>query len=64
MQIVHPLLMRNAVANNVHLGGGGEHGPILLLTGPNMAGKSTLMRTLAVNVILAQLGAPVCAKQM
>ena len=28
----------------------------IVLTGPNMGGKSTLMRTLAANIILAQIG--------
>uniref|UniRef100_A0A0A9X945 DNA mismatch repair protein MutS n=1 Tax=Lygus hesperus TaxID=30085 RepID=A0A0A9X945_LYGHE len=67
--LVHPFLMQHAVANDVQLGNERDvidnvHGPVLLLTGPNMAGKSTFMRTVAVNVILAQLGAPVCATQM
>jgi DNA mismatch repair ATPase MutS len=37
---------------------------ILLLTGPNMGGKSTLLRTIALNVILAQMGLKVSAKKM
>ncbi|MCA2958815.1 MAG: hypothetical protein IOD12_01090 [Silvanigrellales bacterium] len=36
--------------------------PVVLLTGSNMAGKSTFLRTLGVNVVLARLGAPVCAR--
>lgn len=35
---------------------------VQLVTGSNMSGKSTYLRTLGVNVILAQAGAPVCAK--
>lgn len=35
-----------------------------LLTGSNMAGKSTFLRTLGVNLVLAQTGAPVCAKRL
>lgn len=35
---------------------------ILIITGANMAGKSTFLRTLTVNLILAMNGAPVCAK--
>jgi DNA mismatch repair protein MutS len=40
------------VPNTVHLG----LSECLLLTGPNMAGKSTLMRQVALNVLLAQMG--------
>lgn len=36
----------------------------IVLTGPNMGGKSTLMRTLATNIILAQLGCFVAADYM
>ncbi|GFP94868.1 DNA mismatch repair protein msh7 [Phtheirospermum japonicum] len=46
------------VANDIHLGGG-ESSYIpgaLLLTGPNMGGKSTLLRATCLAVILAQLG--------
>jgi hypothetical protein len=35
---------------------------ISLVTGSNMAGKSTFLRSIGVNVVLAQMGAPVCAK--
>ncbi|MCP5106438.1 MAG: hypothetical protein GY950_23845, partial [bacterium] len=34
---------------------------ILMVTGPNMAGKSTFLRTVGVNTVLAMAGAPVCA---
>jgi DNA mismatch repair protein MutS len=40
---------------------GAEHGRILLVTGPNMAGKSTFLRQNALIVILAQMGAYVPA---
>jgi len=36
---------------------------VLLISGSNMSGKSTLMRTLGVNTVLAMCGAPVRAKQ-
>jgi len=39
----------------------GPVGTFLLVTGSNMAGKSTLLRTLGTNIVLAQAGAPVCA---
>jgi hypothetical protein len=45
--IVHPIL-ENGVGNDVALA------PGLLITGSNMSGKSTLLRTIAVNAILAQ----------
>jgi hypothetical protein len=39
-------------------------GHIKLITGSNMAGKSTFLRTVGLNVVLAQAGAPVCASAM
>ena len=55
----HPLLPdRSRVANDVELG---PPGTFLLVTGSNMSGKSTLLRAMGVNAILAQAGAPVCA---
>ena len=35
-----------------------------IITGSNMAGKSTFLRTVGINMVLAYAGAPVCAKQM
>lgn len=61
--LVHPLLRTTTpVPNSIYLDR--EHGRVLVLTGPNMAGKSTLMRTVAVNVLLAQLGGPVLGREM
>jgi DNA mismatch repair ATPase MutS len=37
---------------------------IALVTGSNMAGKSTFLRSLGVNIVLAQAGAPVCATEL
>jgi DNA mismatch repair protein MutS len=48
------------VPNDVALDGRGER--LLLVTGPNMAGKSTLMRMVALQVILAQMGSFVPAR--
>lgn len=39
-------------------------GVICIVTGANMAGKSTFLRTIAVNYVLAMTGAPVCASEM
>jgi hypothetical protein len=58
----HPLLPRaRCVGNDVHL-----TGPLRLLvvSGSNMSGKSTLLRTVGVNVVLALAGGPVRAKRL
>ena len=58
-QVAHPLIPRNEqVANNITAG---IDEKLLLVTGSNMSGKSTFLRTLGVNLLLAQCGAPVCA---
>jgi DNA mismatch repair protein MutS len=49
------------VPNNVQLGG--ENGSILLITGPNMAGKSTYIRQVALITILAHMGSFVPARR-
>ena len=58
----HPLLTAaQRVDNDVLLGPAGH---LLLVTGSNMSGKSTLLRAIGVNTVLAQAGAPVCAREM
>jgi MutS domain V len=58
----HPLIAAGRrVANDVSVG---PPGSFLMVTGSNMSGKSTLLRALGVNVVLAQAGAPVCASSM
>ena len=37
---------------------------ITIITGSNMSGKTTFLRTIAINLVLAYLGAPVCAKRL
>lgn len=60
--IVHPLLKRaEAVPNNVTLGGPVQ---FLLISGSNMAGKSTLLRAMGANTVLALAGAPVAARSI
>ncbi|MBA5865183.1 MAG: hypothetical protein GDA67_00635 [Nitrospira sp. CR1.3] len=55
----HPLIpARTRVANSLELAG---QGSIHLITGSNMSGKSTFLRTIGINLCLAQAGAPVCA---
>ncbi|MCH9652113.1 MAG: DNA mismatch repair protein MutS [Deltaproteobacteria bacterium] len=55
----HPLLSSTQrVTNDVEVG---PSGSFLLVTGSNMSGKSTLLRSLGVNIVLAQAGGPVCA---
>lgn len=56
--VVEQSLQKPFVANDIVL----EEGGCILLTGPNMAGKSTLMRQAAISVVLAQMGSFVPAK--
>jgi hypothetical protein len=60
--IAHPLLGPEAVSNDVRLGGGSRQ--LLLVSGSNMSGKSTLLRTVGLNAVLAQAGAPVRARSL
>lgn len=58
----HPLIdAKRCVRNDV---GHMECGNFLVVTGANMAGKSTYLRTVGVNYLLALIGAPVCAIDM
>ena len=58
----HPLIdSETRVDNDIVIDG---HKQLLVITGANMAGKSTFLRTVGVNMILAMAGAVVCAKQM
>lgn len=60
--LAHPLLpAASRVANDVAVG---PPGTFVLVTGSNMSGKSTLLRALGVNAVLAEAGAPVCARSM
>jgi DNA mismatch repair ATPase MutS len=54
----HPLLPPSRVCNDFSLEGAGS---AALITGSNMSGKSTFLRTAGVNLVLAYAGAPVCA---
>jgi hypothetical protein len=60
--IAHPLLSAaTTVENDLTLGTGCQ---LMILSGPNMAGKSTFIRSLGVNAVLAQCGAPVRARRL
>lgn len=60
--IGHPLLPpERCVRNDVSVG---PPATFLLVTGSNMSGKSTLLRAIGVNIVLAQAGGPVCAASL
>jgi hypothetical protein len=60
--LAHPLLPASkAIRNDVKLGEGLQ---LIILSGPNMAGKSTFIRSVGINAVLAQCGAPVCATRL
>jgi DNA mismatch repair ATPase MutS len=58
-ELGHPMINRSAcVRNDVEMNG---QPFFLVVTGANMAGKSTYLRTAGINLVLACAGAPVCA---
>ena len=58
--IAHPLIpTARAVRNHLRLGAKPQ---VFVVSGSNMSGKSTLLRTIGINVVLAQAGAPVRAR--
>ena len=60
--LAHPLLPEaQAVGNDLALG---RQLQLVMISGPNMAGKSTLLRGVGVNAVLAQCGAPVRARRL
>ncbi|KAK1441778.1 DNA mismatch repair Msh6 [Babesia gibsoni] len=62
----HPIVCQmnpdTFVPNDIHIGAG-DYNTILLLTGPNMGGKSTLLRQTAICAIMAQMGSFVSASE-
>ena len=58
----HPLMNRDkCVRNDIDI----EKRPFfIIITGANMAGKSTYLRTVGINYLLACIGTPVCARSM
>jgi hypothetical protein len=60
-QVGHPLIAHEArVCNDFQL----RRESVVLLTGSNMSGKSSFLRTVGINIVLAQVGAVVCAESM
>jgi ABC-type multidrug transport system fused ATPase/permease subunit len=61
-QMGHPLIdFETRVNNDFSLKGCGQ---VALITGSNMAGKSTFLRSLGINTVLGLMGAPACARRM
>jgi DNA mismatch repair ATPase MutS len=58
-ELGHPLLSKTRVTNDLQLR---NNASVMLITGSNMSGKSTLLRTAGINLVLAYAGVPVCAK--
>ena len=61
-ELGHPLIHRDAcVKNDISI----EKSPwFLIITGANMAGKSTYLRTVGINYLLSCIGAPACAAEL
>ncbi len=61
IELGHPLIpAKTRVPNDLKMP---TQGHIKLVTGSNMAGKSTFLRTVGLNIVLAMAGSPVCAKR-
>jgi ABC-type multidrug transport system fused ATPase/permease subunit len=59
MEMAHPLIRNGkTVSNDISF----REQKFVVLTGSNMSGKSTFLRTLGVNIVLAKAGSVVCAK--
>jgi hypothetical protein len=57
----HPLInSTNRVCNDFQTN---VHSSVIMITGSNMAGKSTFLRSVGLNIVLALAGAPCCAKK-
>ncbi|WP_417608312.1 MutS-related protein [Owenweeksia hongkongensis] len=60
LEMGHPLLsFHKRVNNDLNF----DRFKYVILTGSNMSGKSTFLRTIGVNMVLMKLGMPVCAKE-
>ena len=57
----HPLLPSDrSVLNDIHI----NNEQFFIITGANMAGKSTFLRTVSLQIMMANVGLPVCAKEV
>ena len=61
----HPLIPQKArVSNDIQLGAAADdRARLLVISGSNMSGKSTFLRAVGINAVLAQAGAVVCASR-
>ncbi len=60
--LAHPLLAADErVPNDLEIG---PPGTFVMVSGSNMSGKSTVLRAVGVNAVLAQAGGPVCAEEL
>ncbi|MEJ2583828.1 MAG: DNA mismatch repair protein MutS [Robiginitalea sp.] len=59
-QLAHPLLRGKIVHNDIGI----QKGHFMVITGANMAGKSTFLRAVSLSVLMANTGLPVCAEAM
>jgi hypothetical protein len=60
LQLGHPLLTdKQRVGNDVRID---RQHPLLLITGSNMAGKSTMLRSIGLNLVLSRCGSAVCSE--
>ena len=60
-ELGHPLILKDRINNNFEIK---SEKHMVILTGANMAGKSTFLRSLGVNLILGMMGAPVIAQKL
>jgi len=61
-ELGHPLLeSRKRICNDFEIR---DWSKVMIITGANMAGKSTFLRTVGINLVLSCAGAPVCAAKM
>ncbi len=57
----HPLLDPNkSIGNDISI----KSGEFFIITGANMAGKSTFLRTVSMTIVLSNVGLPVCAEKV